>query len=46
MELENRFYTEEELVDINADYPLSVLDYLLHHKTMKAEYEAFCAEEA
>lgn len=44
MELENRLYTEEELVDINADYPLSVLDYFLHHETMKAEYEAFCAE--
>ena len=44
MELENRLYTEEELVDINAESPLPLLDYLLHHGGGKAEYEAFCAE--
>lgn len=44
MVLENRLYTEQELIDINAETPLTPLEYYTHHEDLKSEYEEFCKE--
>ena len=45
MALENRLYTEEELVNINAETPLTPLEYYTHHEDLKGEYEKYCIEQ-
>lgn len=44
MELENRLDTEDELININAETPLTPLEYFSHHEDLKGEYEVFCKE--
>ena len=44
MALENRLYTEEELVNINTETPLTPLEYYTHHEDLKGEYEKYCIE--
>ena len=43
MYLENRLYTEEELINLNAVTPLTPLEYYSHHEDLKNEYEEYCA---